>query len=96
MIHAAVMIRREQDGWKAVVHDALDKEFPADTEMRVFVEASFSEIVRLLLKGHKTVHIHRSVSHGLELFVGTSDVVPLTTPLAPAPLRVIRAAMQES
>ncbi|MCY3017528.1 MAG: hypothetical protein NTW87_00655 [Planctomycetota bacterium] len=49
---------------------ALDAEFPDDAEMRSFAEASFSEIVGLLLKGHKVVHIHGSVSHGMELFVG--------------------------
>jgi hypothetical protein len=53
-----------------VVQEALDKEFLDDDEMRAFAEASFSEIVGLLLKGYRVVHIHRSVRLGLELFVG--------------------------
>ena len=70
MIHAALMIRRGQEGWKAVVRAAFDAEFPSDAGMRSFAEVSFSEIVGLLLKGHRVIHIHRSLSHGLELFTG--------------------------
>ncbi|MCY3019419.1 MAG: hypothetical protein NTW87_10395 [Planctomycetota bacterium] len=69
MMHAALMIRRKQAGWKAVVRKALDEEFPSDAGMRTFAEASFSEIVGLLLKGHRGIHVHRSLSRGLELFV---------------------------
>jgi len=55
MTQAALMIRQSKVGWKAVVRAALDEEFPADAEMRRFAEASFSEIVGLLIKGHKTI-----------------------------------------
>jgi len=50
--------------------DALGAEFPSDAGMRAFAEASFSEIVGMLLKGHRVIHIHRSLSHGLELLTG--------------------------
>jgi hypothetical protein len=33
-------------------------------------EAIFSVIVGLLRKGHRVIQIHRSLSHGLELFTG--------------------------
>jgi len=59
-----------QNGWKVVVRNALDADFPADAGMRAFAEASFSEIVGMLLKGHRVIHIHRSLGHGLELFTG--------------------------
>lgn len=38
------------------------------TQTARVAEASFSVIVGLLLKGHRVIHIHRSLSHGLELF----------------------------
>ena len=70
MMRAALMIRKQQDGWKTVVKTGLDEEFPLDAPMRSFAEASFSEIVGLLIKGHRAIYIHRSLSKGLELFAG--------------------------
>ena len=66
MARATVMIHNSEDGWKTVVLTALDAEFPDDAEMRAFAEASFSEIVGFLLKGHKV----RSACCGMELFAG--------------------------
>ena len=63
------MIRSKEPGWKSIVMDMLLQEFPNNSEMRTFAEDSFSEIVGLLLKGERAIYIHRSLSHGLELFV---------------------------
>ena len=70
MMHAALMVRREQVGWKAVVRDELDAEFPSDAEMQPFAETTFSQIVGMLLKGRRVIHIHQSLSRGLEIFIG--------------------------
>ncbi len=65
---AALMIRQGRDDWKPVIKLALDLEFPTDSGMKTYAEASFSEIVGMLLKGRTTICIHRSLSHGFELF----------------------------
>ena len=35
-----------------------------------FAKASFCQIVRMLLKAHRVIYTHWSLSHGLELFTG--------------------------
>ena len=62
-------INDKTDKWKSIVRAALALEFPTDTEMRSFAEDCFSEIVGHLLRGNRAIYIHRSLSHGLELFV---------------------------
>ena len=57
------------DKWKSILRAALAREFPTDFEMRSFTEGYFSEIVGHLLRGNRAIYIHRSLSHGLELFV---------------------------
>ena len=64
------MIRREQAGWKAVVRDALDEEFPCDAGMRAFAEAGFSGIGGLLPGGKRAIRIRRSPCRGLGLSAG--------------------------
>ena len=69
MDRALKVINDKSDEWKSIVQAALAHEFPADIEMRSFAEDSFSEIIGHLLRGQRAIYIHRSLSHGLELFV---------------------------
>ena len=51
MREAALLIRQADNHWQKVFKAALAREFPCNEMFRAFAEASFSEIVGLLLKG---------------------------------------------
>lgn len=65
---SVMMVRNKDDGWKQVMRDALSAEFLADAEMHKFALEHYSDIVGLTLQGYDAIYIHRSLSHGLELF----------------------------
>jgi hypothetical protein len=64
------LIRQDDKRWQKIVKSALAREFPCHEKFRAFAEASFSEIVGLLLKGETAVHIYCSTTRRMYLHAG--------------------------
>lgn len=65
------VLRHMQSGvpdWQGAYQTAVAIEFSSDSDLREFCESRIEEILTLAAEGNETLYIHRSLSHGLELF----------------------------